>query len=459
MQLTSAPLFRWASAMRLCGFFLAATVSTTAIAGEWSFSGETRARFETLDGQFRANGQGGDQILASRTLLAATYTHDAIAIGVEVQDSRGWLDDQGSAVSTSVINAFDLLQLYMRTELPVGWGDAGSSLAIGRQTLNIGSRRQIERVEFANVIFNYTGLYWSGAGPASSRWHALAVVPLERLPSDAESLIDNRIEADQEAWQSRIYGLHWEGWRPWSTDIAVDFYLYALDEDDTADVPTPNRRYLTPGLRLLRKPTAQRLDFEVEAAWRFGERRETSAAADVRDLEVDASMLYAVLGYTFDHPVQPRLAAQYYYASGDRDPGDDRFDQYERLFGSRRTDLGHTGLFGPLTPANLSAPGLRLEFKPSERLDGRLVWSRARLESATDAWVIARRRDASGQSGSQIGDLFDARVRYWVVPERWQVEVGGSWLEFGDFARTAPPVASEQQRTLFGYLQVLYQFD
>jgi len=31
--------------------------------------GEIRTRFETLGGQFRANGKGGDQLMALRTLL------------------------------------------------------------------------------------------------------------------------------------------------------------------------------------------------------------------------------------------------------------------------------------------------------------------------------------------------------------------------------------------------------
>lgn len=39
---------------------------------EWfSLHGEARIRYETVDGQFRAGGKGGDQAIAMRTLMLA----------------------------------------------------------------------------------------------------------------------------------------------------------------------------------------------------------------------------------------------------------------------------------------------------------------------------------------------------------------------------------------------------
>ena len=87
------------------------------------------------------------------------------------------------------------------------------------------------------------------------------------------------------------------------------------------------------------------------------------------DLDVKAhSQLMARTGYTFDAPWQPRIALQYYWASGDDMPGDQDFDQYERLFGSRRTDLNNTSIHGPLTPANLSALSIRMDVKPNSTM-------------------------------------------------------------------------------------------
>jgi hypothetical protein len=168
-------------------------------------------------------------------------------------------------------------------------------------------------------------------------------------------------------------------------------------------------------------------------------------------------MLYAALGYSFDAPWQPRLALEYYFASGDEDPDDLAFDQYERLFGSRRTDLNNTSIHGPLTPANLSAPGLRVQVTPSERWDGWFQYHAAFLASSTDSWVIARLRDPTGQSGDFIGHALDARARYWVVPDSLRFEIGASALAFGEFARNAPGTPGGSG-TLFGYAQLTFDF-
>jgi len=38
--------------------------------------------------------------------------------------------------------------------------DGTSHLTLGRQTVSIGSKRQIERVSYANVIKSYNGVHW-----------------------------------------------------------------------------------------------------------------------------------------------------------------------------------------------------------------------------------------------------------------------------------------------------------
>ena len=59
----------------------------------FTIRGETRVRYETLEGQFRAGGSGSDQALAFRTLLLAEVNRGPIAAGLEFQDSRSYLDD------------------------------------------------------------------------------------------------------------------------------------------------------------------------------------------------------------------------------------------------------------------------------------------------------------------------------------------------------------------------------
>lgn len=444
----------WAVAVAIaCG-----AIATPLEAGTgWRVAGESRARLEFLGNQFRAGFGGGDQALAFRTLVAFERDAGPFTAALEFQDARHYLDDDGSPLSTGLVAAADVLQAYGRLEAEVS--DMPLRLTLGRQTLDIGSRRQLERGEFANVILNYTGLY-AVLGAGRDEWHVVYVVPVATLPDDVASLRRNRLAADREQWNRRVGGVHWirQDAAPATVPgLVAEAYLYTLDEDDSRRFRTPNRHYATPGLRLYVAPAPGRWDAEVEAAWRFGNRRATDRPEDLHPLRVRAWTVHAHVGYTFDVPWRPRLGVDWDHATGDRDPLDGRFDQYERLFGGRRTDLGNTGIHGPLTPANLDAPGFRVEAAPSRATDFRIAVKWARLAAPRDAWVVARVRDPSGASGRGIGLATDARLRHWLVRDRLRLEVGASYLALGRFARQAPN-ATREGDPRYGYVQVTWTF-
>lgn len=427
-----------------------------------TLKGETRVRYETLQGQFRAGGEGGDQLLLFRSLLLAEADTGPISFGVEIQDSRTYLADAGTPLSSSIANPLDLLQLYTRIdELPGVFGEGSSSkLTLGRQTVSIGSKRQIERVDFANVIKSYTGAHFVSTAERGDELHLVYVVPTARYPDARPALGDNELSGDEEQWERRIWGVHYR-----RADILPalapglwgEVFAYGLEERDSGDFPTPDRSYFAPGFRLYRKPVSGQWDIDLEGALRRGSRYASNDPMDTQSLEVEASMLFAAVGYTFDTPWQPRFALEYYHASGDEDPFDLNYDQHERLFGSRRTDLNNTSIHGPLTPANLNAPGFRVEVKPNARWDARFYYHVAHLASKTDSWVIAKLRDPSGQSGDFIGHTLDGRARYWVLPDSLRLELGASALIYGEFAKDVPG-GPDGDGTLFGYAQLTFTF-
>ncbi len=433
---------------------------------DWlKISGEARVRYESLDGQFRAGGRGGDQALAFRTLILAEAQLDPVSFGLELQDSRKELNDSGSTLSASVVNPLDILQAYASIDL------SGSGLAtalkqdkarlkLGRQTLDIGGRRILERADMANVLLNFTGAYWQSSKAHGDAWNVVAVVPVGRLPQDRASLEKNEMQADREEWSRLLLGVHYRRANLFGDllpETSGELFAFRLKEHDTSRTSTPNRDYFQPGFRLFRPPQKSQWDFELDTSWRTGTRRASSAVTDTTNLKVRAFAAHAHIGYTFDAPWQPRVGIDWDFASGDRNPNDLNFDQAERLFGGRRTDLGNTGIHGPLTPANINAPGGRIELKPNARTDMRLAFKVAHLDEARDAWVVARVQDRTGLSGTFIGTTIDGRARYWLQPNKLRLEVGASALIPGRFARTAPN-ASRQGTTHYGYMAVTRLF-
>ena len=220
---------------------------------DWvSVSGSHRTRYETLDGQFRATRNGGDQVIAFRTLLLTELRFEPLRIGVEIIDSRATLDDRGTAISTTVVNPVELLQGY------IAWDAHGllregdhSTVRAGRLAIDVGSRRLVARSLYRNTINTFTGVEWQWRGSAGERFQAFYTLPVNRKPNTVAALLDDDIEFDEEDGEVRFWGVYYR-LPDLSHGHAAELFVLGLDEDDGGGRATRNRELYTPGFRVWR---------------------------------------------------------------------------------------------------------------------------------------------------------------------------------------------------------------
>lgn len=418
-------------------------------------SGSHRTRYETLDGRYRAGRTGGDQMLALRTIVLTELRGERLRAGVELIDSRGFLDDAGTAVSTTQVNPVELLQGYLAWDArDLFEPGARSTLKAGRLTIDVGSRRLVARSLYRNTINTFTGIEWQWSAADGRHVQAFYTLPVNRKPNTAAALVDNDIEFDEEDAEVRFWGLLYRfGALP--LGHRLELYLLGLDEDDSAGRPTRNRELYMPGLRFWKPPATGRFDYLVESVLQFGESRASNAAT--RDLDHFAHFQHAEIGYSFDAPFAPRLIFQYDYASGDDDPADGDVERFDTLYGARRFEFGPTGIYGPFIRRNLSTPGLRLKLKPARTVSAFVAWRGYWLASDRDAWVTAGVRDPTGATDSYMGHQVEARVRWEVVPGNYRFEAGVAHLVAGDFMEDAPNANGAGDVTYL-YTSVLLRF-
>lgn len=439
----------------LLGGFPALAQSTDE-GGALTISGSARVRYESLDGQFRSGRSASDQFLSTRVSLKGELDLAPFTLVGEITDARGWLADEGSSLTTSEVNAFEVPQLYLQYAAPGGAGeDSATTVKAGRFFLDQGSRRLVAISNYPNVTTAFTGLAldWTGG---DDRFSAFYTLPQNRYPSDLPALLDNEHAWDEVSGDLRFWGLFYAR-RAAFGDVAAETYLYGLNEDDAADTPTRNRKLWTVGGRLYRAPAKGIWDAELEAAWQGGTARNSAAAADVTDLDVRAWFAHAEVGYTFASPWTPRVALVYDLASGDKDLTDDEVNRFDALYGSRTGDFGPSALFGPLGRANISSPGVRIQVKPNDRLDGFLFARALWLEEARDGFASTGIRDAAGASGRFAGYQLETKARYWIAPRTLRLEVSGGVLFDDGFLREAPN-ATGLGDTLYGAIDLTRTF-
>ena len=425
-----------------------------------SISGQHRSRFETLDEQFRTGRNGDDQILVFRTNILTELMLRNWKISLEILDARQAHAKDDTPVNSGVVNPLDVLQAYAQWQVHNLFGEKSiSSVKAGRFTMDVGSRRLVVRNIFRNTINAFTGIDWQWQNANGTQLRAFYTLPVNRLPQERERLIDNRSQGDDQDTEVKFWGLYFElNDKSFSySNTQIELFYFGLNENDTHNRPTRNRDIHTIGGRWYKKPVVNQFDFQIETAFQFGESRFSRATTDRQDLDHFAQFHRVELGYRYQSAWSPHISAQLDFASGDDDPNDSDNNRFDTLFGARRFDFGPTGIYGPFARANLFSPGIRLKLKPSPHTSALIAHRAYWLASSKDAWIVAGVRDPDGDSGSYIGQQFEFRFRWDVVPNNLRLELGGAYLFKGEFAKDAPNASSEgDPNYLYSQLQFTF---
>jgi len=421
-------------------------------------SGEQRTRYESLDDQFRfrnanatppVQGYGDDEdVLPLRTSVLLQAKGDRFGGAFELLDARQYgIDDTGFADST-MVNTADVLQLYLDVEL----GELGAGkhkLRVGREAVDLGNRRLMARNAFRNTINAFTGVNWLWADTANA-FRAFWTLPVDRRPSDFESLQDNEWELDDQDRDLQFFGVFHD--HKFDDRNNLELYVFGLEERGAT---TRRRALYTPGLRLNRARRKGEFQYEIELAGQFGESKaNTTASSPVLDHLAGFATIGG--GYTFDTTWTPQIVASWTWASGDQDPNDGDNERFDTLFGARRFEYGPTGIWGAVARSNLDSPELRLTLQPSRTVDVMFAVRAVRLASERDAWTASGLRDRSGRSGTNVGTQYEARLRWDLLPKSFNLEIGAAFLAEGSFQDRAS--ADQGRDASYAYVQTTWTF-
>ena len=374
------------------------------------------------------------------------------------QDSRENFSDRPhfpGTLGAEGQDPFDLRQAY------VALGDPKLfplTLTVGRQILSYGDERLVGPTDWNNlsrtfdaVRFRYEQPHWWLEAFTSS------VVVMNRHEFDKSDLFDgNDLHRDLV-----FSGVYYSNSTLRATTL--DAYAFLLDEKNGNDAnqeglltlpragaapaqggdPTRRSDFLTYGSRLKLDPKALGgFEFDAEAAGQIGK---------VSGLDLRAAAVHAGVGYNFYNVwAQPRLYAEYSYASGDTNPRDREDNTFQNLFPSNHRFYGYMDLF---SWQNLHNPNIELRFTPlpkvTVQLDGEFFFA----ATNEDAWYrsngLTRVRPIAPNADLYEGAEFDLTLIYQPI-KNVSVQAGYSHFAAGDFLQAS----GRADNADFGYVML-----
>ena len=415
-----------------------------------SFSGRHRTRFESLDKQFRAGArpEHEDQWFV-RTSVRADLDWGTFGGTAELMDSRAWGDDPNRQASTAFVNTTDFVEANAIYNFDAEAGQT-SRLLVGRYTMSLGSRRFVIRNGFRNTVNTFTGVDYLWKDDEGQQTRVFWNMPVRRRPFDAAALRDNEFEWDDQDKDLQFFGVFSS--RNVTARSKLETYVYGVHQDQDNST---NRRIVTPGVRIHRP--SKKGDWHGEAELTLQGGTSQASKGSTEDLDHRAWFSRIAIGYRWDSDYDWIVQLAYDYASGDRDPNDGENNRFDSLYGAPRFEYCPTGLWGFVQRTNFMTPELRVSVRPTPRSWIMLSARDLRLASATDAWSKSGVQDPSGAAGDDVGQQYELRARYDILPKNMFLEVGGAYLAGGGFFANAPNAPNGGDRKM-GFVEMRWTF-
>jgi hypothetical protein len=314
----------------------------------------------------------------------------------------------------------DIHQAFGDLRIPL---DGGSiTIRGGRQSLIYGAQRLISPLDWTNTRRTFDGGKLSLSIGRDNTLDFFAVHPV---------IVDD-VHLNSYTDDQAFYGLYHVLGLPnviEGANTKLDLYALYLDRSSNSFTEgTADEERYTIGARFSTNPKPW--DFDVEAAWQFG---------DFGSGNINAWMFAAEAGYTVAGcPTTPRLYLGFDVASGDDDPTDGNLETFNQLFPLGHAYFGYIDVIGRQNIVDLH-PGLEMTLladrpnvkKLSLRADYHLLW---RYSSDDAVYNVAGgiTRAPGGSGAKWVGSELDLLLN-WQIERHLSAYLGYSRFFAGTF--------------------------
>lgn len=368
----------------------------------------------------RLDGRSNDYLL-HRTRAYLHYRTEDVRVFAELIDAVSELENLPPRAPEE--NRFDAVNLFLDARLVSNCCGDHLTARVGRQEMIYGTQRLVASRPWRNTTVTHDGARMiSRYGKLTSNVFWVRPIDNAQHPGD-----DTNFDSPD---QSREFMGWFSTWKP-QENQTFDFYFLRFAEYDPL-VLAENGQAGDFDANTFGARWSGRRDnwlWELEGGYQFGE----------FSIDPQSAGFFTVgAGYDFAEVCgAPKLWLFFDWASGDKDPTDNRRGTFNQITPRGHYYLGWADVTGR---QNIQDLNLRLDTKLHEDVSLRLWAHRFWLAQSRDAMYGVgggvRRRDATGAAGRDVGTEIDLAIT-WRMQRHVDLQFGHAHVFAGDFlART-----------------------